>query len=281
MSMKELKISELMDDYTDNEFCMEGETLVDNEELKGLVLEQAKTKRKVKPLFKVIAVAAVAVVAAATTMAATTAIGGKFRSAGGSEYWYEFKDGYTQAAMHPSDYESLLKEENGRLYLTVDGETTDVTDLIDRQTPYIYTCTNAESNIESGKVSYVIAGGTPDNYGVVDIAYIEGLGWWGGGAMNGDAENDMHVARFDNLNDEPPTQSYQLSYFLFYDAHGNPVQTRDENGSATAIFFHGAGREDGVITDSDIPSTWREDWDVAWLIEALVQLEIFEPDIFV
>ena len=197
MIMKELKISQLMDDYVDNEVCMEGETCVDNEELKELVLAQAKTKRKIKPLFKVIAVAAVAVVAAATTMAATTDRGGKFRSAGGSEYMYEFKERYTQGALHPADYESLLKEEDGRLYLTIDGEITDITDLIDRQTPYIYTYTDAQTNAVSGKVSYVIAGGTPDDYGVVDIAYIEGLGWWGGGAMDGDNNNDIHVARWD------------------------------------------------------------------------------------
>ena len=279
--MKELKISQLMDDYIDNEVCIEGETCVDNEELKGLVLEQAKTKRKVKPLFKGIAVAAAAVVFVATAVAATSAIGGKFRSAGGSEFTYEFKDGYTQAAMHPADYESLLKEENGRLYLTVDGETTDVTDLIDRQTPYIYTCTNDESNIESGKVSYVIVGGTPDDYGVVDIAYIEGLGWWGGGAMDGNADNDVYVANWDNgLHDEPPTQSYSISYFLFYDAHGNQVQIPSEEG-VTSYLWLSANREDGKITYSDFPSTWREDCNVAWLIEALLQLGIFEPDIIV
>lgn len=279
MSMKELKISQLMDDYTDNEFCMEGETCVDNEELKGLVLEQAETKRKVKPLFRVAAVAAAAVVFAATAVAATSAIGGKFRSAGGSEFTYEFKDGYTQAAMSPADYESLLKEEDGRLYLTVDGETTDVTDLIDRQTPYIYTCTNAESNIESGKVSYVIVGGTPDDYGVLDIAYVEGLGWWGFGAMDGKGQNDLFVDRFDHLNEEPPSQSYQLSYYLFYDTEGNQVQPRDED--VEAYLYFGACRDDGKITSSNFPSTWREDCNVAWLIEALLELEIFAPDIFV
>ena len=280
MSMKELKISQLMDDYVDNEVCIEGESCVDNEELKQLVLTQAKTKRKIKPLFKVIAVAAVAVVAAATTMAATTAIGGKFRSAGGSEYMYEFKEGYTQAVMSPADYESLLKEEDGRLYLTIDGETTDITDLIDRQTPYIYTYTDEKTNAISGKVSYVIAGGTPDDYGVVDIAYIEGLGWWGDGAMDGNAENGIHVDRFERLNDEPPTQSYGLGYFLFYDAQGNELKIRDEeHTSFTADFYHGAWREDGIVTYSDFPSTWREDCNVAWLIEALLQLGIFEPDV--
>ena len=281
--MKELKISRLMDDYTDNELCMEGETCVDNEELKQLVLTQAKPKRKIKPLFKVAAVAAVAVVAAATTMAATTAIGGKFRSAGGSEFTYEFKDRYTQAAMHPADYESLLKEEDGRLYLTVDGETTDITDIIDRQTPYIYTYTNDESNIASGKVSYVIAGGTPDDYGVVDIAYIEGLGWWGGGVMEGNANNDLHVAHWDNgMYEEHPTQSYTISYFLLYDAHGNHVQILDEeHPEITSYFWLSANREDGKITYSDFPSTWREDCNMAWLIDALLQLGIFDPDIFV
>ena len=277
----ELKISELMDDYVDNKVCIEGDTWVDNEELKELVLTQAKTKRKIKPLFKVGAVAAAAVVAAATTMAATTAIGGKFRSAGGSEYTYEFKERYTQATMGPADYESLLKEKDGRLYLTVDGETTDITDLIDRQTPYIYTYTNDESNIVSGKVSYVIAGGTPDDYGVVDIAYIEGLGWWGGGAMDGNADNDIHVANWDNgMYYETPTQSYTISYFLFYDAHGNQVQIPSEEG-VTSYLWLSANREDGKITYSDFPTTWREDCNIAWLIEALLQLGIFDPDIFV
>ena len=279
--MKEYEITELMREYTDDEFNIEGENAADCEKVVESVMGQVKAKKKVRPLFKVIAAAAAAAVFAATAIAATTAIGGKFRSAGGSEYWYEFKDGYTQGVKSPADYESLLKEEDGRLYLTIDGETTDITDMVDRQTPYIYTYTDNETNAVSGKVSYVIAGGTPDNYGVVDIAYIEGLGWWGGGAKDGNSQNDIHISRFESLNDEPPSQSYQLSYFLWYDVHGNALKIVDEEHAYfKADLDFGACRDDGVITYSDFPSTWREDCDIAWLIEALLQLEIFEPDIF-
>ena len=277
---KTVKISQLMDAYTDHEFFIQGESEVNMDTVKNNVVAKAGLKRKMKPFAKGLIIVAAAVFVATAT-AATSILGGKFSSAGGSTYRYEFKDGYTQASMSPGDYEGLLKEEDGRLYLTVGGETTDITDLIDRQTPYIYTCTNTETNAESGKVSYVIAGGTPDDYGVVDIAYVEGLGWWGGGVLNGNEDNYIGVGRWDTgLKDEPPTQSYYISYFLLYDAHGNQVQIQDEEHTDIKAYLEfGAGREDGKITDTNFPSTWREDCNVAWLIEAMLELGIYEPDV--
>lgn len=72
--MKELKISELMNDYTDNELFLEGQQTVDAEKAIKAVTERIspKKKTKVKPLFKaLIAVAAAAALTGAVSAAAT------------------------------------------------------------------------------------------------------------------------------------------------------------------------------------------------------------------
>ena len=54
---------------------------------------------------------------------------------------------------------------DGRLYFEMDGQRTDITDLVDELTPYLYTAYNA-----SGQVfSHILAGGTPEDYGWVEI----------------------------------------------------------------------------------------------------------------
>ena len=58
-----------------------------------------------------------------------------------------------------------VEAKDGRLYLEIDGERTDITDLVDAHTAYLYTAYNA-----SGQVfSHILAGGTPEDYGWVEI----------------------------------------------------------------------------------------------------------------
>ena len=177
--MKELKISELMDSYVDNEVCIEGETSVDNEELKGLVLKQAKTKRKMKPLFKGIIAAAAAVVLAGTATAATVAtvaIKGGFTSTTGTNISYstdENGDSYISISDSYKDFKVPIElTGDGRLIFVADGQNKDVTDIIDEKTPYIYAFTEAD-----GSDSYMIVGGTPEDYGWVQLIYMDGIGW--------------------------------------------------------------------------------------------------------
>lgn len=71
--MKEVKISELMSSYTDNEFQIEGEQTVDTEKAVKAVSQRisSKQKTKVRPLFKaLIAVAAAAALTGAVSAAA-------------------------------------------------------------------------------------------------------------------------------------------------------------------------------------------------------------------
>lgn len=49
----------------------------------------------------------------------------------------------------------------GRLWFTADGQELDITDLVDENTPYIYTRTDPGS----GTTGYIIVGGTPENFG--------------------------------------------------------------------------------------------------------------------
>ena len=55
--------------------------------------------------------------------------------------------------------------EEGRLWFTADGQHMDITDLIDQETPYIYTAFNRLT----GRPSYIIVGGTPYDFGYAEV----------------------------------------------------------------------------------------------------------------
>ena len=61
---------------------------------------------------------------------------------------------------------SSIEAEDGRLFFVLDGERTDITDLINEDTPYIYD----GSDPETGLTYYLIMGGTPENYGSGTVA---------------------------------------------------------------------------------------------------------------
>lgn len=58
---------------------------------------------------------------------------------------------------------------NGRLIFTADGQYTDITDLIDEKTPYIYEGTNPQN----GLPDIIIVGGTTEDYGWVEQLMYE------------------------------------------------------------------------------------------------------------
>ncbi|MBD5168703.1 MAG: hypothetical protein HDT20_01010 [Oscillibacter sp.] len=72
---------------------------------------------------------------------------------------------------------------DGRMWLIVDGQETDITDLVDEETPYIYTRTDPISGIEG----YMIVGGTPEDFGWAEFCVGDDFGA-AGTAINGSDE---------------------------------------------------------------------------------------------
>lgn len=286
--MKELKISELMDSYVDNEVCIEGESLVDNEELKQLVLTQAKPKRKIKPLFKgLIVVAAAACLAGATAATAFIISSGEFESPSGAGYHYEVRDdGTTGMSFGSGDYENILTEEDGRLYFRMDNKSTDITDRIDQKTPYIY----GYKNTESGETNYIIIGGTPEEYGIIDAMHIKydkstsGIKeeWVGVGEIYGKTDDygiELMVMKVDAGPDDPMdfwamTLIVSHNYTL---VDGEKVYVSENFDDHHKHYDNWLVNGDIFPEYVDIPSTYEEDCREAWLLNALVQLEIMTP----
>ena len=265
--MKELKITELMREYTDDEFNIGGKNAADTEKVLENVMGRVKPEKKVKPLFKVLVAAAAAVAVLAGAVTAGTVLTGSYTTVTGRhvewEYDYNengFESGWTSSTT--KELEDVLTLRDGRFYFDIDGESTDITDLIDRTTPYIYTYTLPESE----KSAYVIAGGTAEEYAVVDLVYTEDTGWFGAGVINGNAPNSTVSIRIESNNSSSDEMKCYSGYYL-----------SDTDFSVNYIIWDGdlrAVKSYGYGVTSFYP-TWRDDAD-AWLIEALVQLELIE-----
>lgn len=267
--MKELKISQLMDSYVDNEVCIEGETLVDNEELKGLVLGQAKTKGQIKPLFKGLIAAAVAatVCAAGVAVVGSDFKSGSFITGSGIEFEYELReDGYTIYAH--LDYMDTLTAEDGRLYLNTGDATVDITDLTDEDTPYIYTYTNAGT----GEDAYLIAVGTPEHYEFVDLFHVEGLRWMGWGCINGSGMNAIRaeITQYPEVKEFEPSHGDPAHYAdrwidMEYNNSHRHIGYRNENGDYKSI-------DDNHLIIPMFPET--DSCPMAWFISAIDQIDL-------
>ena len=69
--------------------------------------------------------------------------------------------------------EEPLKVEDGRLWLDVKGECTDITGLIDADTPYIYDNTDPDT----GRRDYLVVGGTLEDHGWIEVYEVENGGF--------------------------------------------------------------------------------------------------------
>ena len=67
---------------------------------------------------------------------------------------------YLQIDLRAAESDPLILE-NGRLWLVLDGERTDITDLIDSETPYIIKDTDPDTGLKN----YLVLGGTPEDFG--------------------------------------------------------------------------------------------------------------------
>lgn len=173
---REIDITMLMDNYTDNEFNIGGEPAVEADKVVSAVLPQVKQKKKVKPLFKVIAAAAAAVVLAGTTAATAFTIKGGYTTSTGAEVSYEFGENHGIWNISHGAEEVLRVEEGNRLMFVADGQYIDITDLVDENTPYIYSYENS-----NGDTCYIAAGGAAGDYGYVSMIPIpmseDYVGW--------------------------------------------------------------------------------------------------------
>lgn len=157
--MKRFMISELMDEYMDNEVFPQGGEGVDTGAVKARVLAKAAPAgKKGRPRRKKVLLGAVL----AAVMVVLVGAGFPFisyRLAGGGDLFYqETSDGNITALRHT---EPLMTLEDGRLWFILDGQSMDITDLISEETPYIHDA----SDPDTGMTYYIIMGGTPEAYG--------------------------------------------------------------------------------------------------------------------
>ena len=161
--MKRLRVSSLMDEYTDTEFFPTGGSAVNSEAVKDRVMAQAKaeapTRRKQKmPRKKKILLAA----ALAAAMVLLTAAGYpliQHRLVGGTLSFKQRENEKITAFVHNTP---IAENENGRLIFNRDdGQRVDITDLVSEETPYIYDA----SDPDTGMVYYIVMGGTPESFG--------------------------------------------------------------------------------------------------------------------
>lgn len=268
--MKEYRISELMENYTDNEFFVEGEQTVDTEKAVSELLGQVRPKKRMKPIFKMlIAAAAAAALFAGATIASSSIIGkGHFTTALNARVEYDSWDGregeyYTHSQLFSYETTDLIyptEERDGRLYFTADEQNVDITDLIDRKTPYIYTYTIPQT----GFPVHIIVGGDPDELSYVELIGVEGFSWQGiGYSLDGEKHVDISVTfkHYDGSDGYTNSPWGKIFYDRWTDLNGDGEKQDDE------IFEH---EHDDIY---DIPASWEEDCPDAWLISALKQLD--------
>lgn len=178
--MKRLEISKLMDEYEDNEFCPEEGSAASAETVKARVLDKAApAKKRPRPTLKTVLLAAALAAGALLSIAAAFPVFVS-RQVDGSSMVVEM-DGehYLYIGYDVSEWKEPIVLENGRLWLVVNGQRTDITDLIDEETPYIV----EGADPKSGLKSYLIVGGTPEDFGWAQWSELP-LGEYTGGSWN-------------------------------------------------------------------------------------------------
>lgn len=178
--MKRLEVSKLMDEYVDDEFFPEGGETADVQAVKDRVLAQAAPAKRRKTPLKMVLLAAALGVAGLLCIAAAGPLTQLYHMVSGDSMLIQ-TDPTGQYYLHISwqDTSTPIVLEDGRLWLVVGDERTDVTDLIDENTPYIV----EGEDPNSGLKNYLIVGGTPEDYGW-QIWMEMPLGGYSGGGWN-------------------------------------------------------------------------------------------------
>lgn len=178
--MKRLEISKLMDEYQDNEFFPEGEAAADVQAVKNRVLAQAAPGKRRRSPLKMALLAAVLTVGCALCIAAAGPLTHLYRMVSGDSVLIQTDPtGQYYLRISWADINTPIVLEDGRLWLLLEDQRTDVTDLIDEDTPYIV----EGEDPDSGLKNYLIVGGTPEDYGW-QIWMEMPLGGYNGGGYN-------------------------------------------------------------------------------------------------
>ena len=143
--------------------------------------------------------------------------------------------------------------EDGRLYLTVNGENRDITDECSHETPYIYTCTG-----EDGLPHTFIIGGEPESIGWVEYAGDEEY------ADGGNEKIALSGMVFEIPDDTPlenlpwldaglqQAMGVRLDNLPFTVSEIDPYEAVSEDGGMIKQVIISAGEEpDGDIYDAD------------------------------
>lgn len=202
--MKRLKISRLMDEYVDDEFFPQGGETADVQAVKDRVLAKAGPARKRRKPLKMVLLAAALAVGSLLMIAA--AVGGPVvRYLSGASYENGIFDG--RDAVPP-----IMVEED-RVWFIADGQHTDITDLIDASTPYLYTYTDPETMA----VTYTAVGGT-----------MEDLGWF-------------EYARWYQTDDRSEAGCVGENYYTKYDIIDGVPYSSNELTPDQEAYLHGLG----------------------------------------
>ena len=163
MSIQKIEISKLMDNYTDEEFFIEGKAAANAKAVTAKVTEQTAPKSKLRLRTKALLIAAAVGVTGLLTAAVMPY--GLLESSIGTRY--EFSD-HTVEINSPgmgTNTNTRIQpytEENGRIFFTADNQNIDIIDYFERGENYYYKYSDTDS--QGVKYDIVLAvGGSIDD----------------------------------------------------------------------------------------------------------------------
>lgn len=148
--------------------------------MKNLLEQQVKRRAKRKG-FRTVLIAAVLAVGCALLIAAAM-----------PAQIFNLASGAQAAFQRVSEHRSIveisgempLAVEDGRLWLVIRGERTDITDMVDAATPCVYDNTDPDT----GRRDYLVAGGTLEDHGWLEFYELDD----GAFAVAGENANDIY-----------------------------------------------------------------------------------------
>lgn len=219
--MKRLEISRLMDEYVDDEIFPQGGETADAQTVKDRVLAKAAPAKKRRKPLKMALLAAALAVGCALCIAAGLPTTVYHLVTGGTVTVQRGPDGYTSydfSNQFPNEPVAAVSED-GRVWLTLNGERTDITDQIDMETPYIVEGTDPASGLSN----FLIVGGTPEDLGYCSFVETSSGDYSSGGNGNCyteyctlDGKTYAHKDLTEEQRDKVPPASYYLVWRPWY-----------------------------------------------------------------
>lgn len=156
-----MRISEIMDNYTDNEFLIEGQQAVSSDEIAAGVMDKIKVKKPLKLKAKILIIAAAVVTLAGIMGAAIN--DAFFTDQLGNEISHFGAWSSTYGDMIPP-YTIVESEEGKKVFFTANNEYIDITDYINRGENYYYYFSEVD-NQTNEYPAILCVGGTIDDMG--------------------------------------------------------------------------------------------------------------------